>query len=82
MKRVGVLALQGDFAAHGAAIERAGGEAVYVRDRAQFGEIDGLILPGGESTTMLKLLRYDGLFEALAGSARRSRFSGRARARS
>lgn len=71
MKRVGVLALQGDFAAHGAAIERAGGEAVYVREREQFDGIDGLILPGGESTTMLKLLRYDGLWEALGEFGRR-----------
>src|SRR5258707_98912 len=66
MKRVGVLALQGDFAAHGAAIERAGAEAVYVRERQQFRDIDGLIIPGGESTTMLKLLRLDGLFDELA----------------
>jgi 5'-phosphate synthase pdxT subunit len=65
MKRVGVLALQGDFAAHGAAIERAGASPVYVRERAQFGEIDGLIIPGGESTTMLKLLHIDGLYDAL-----------------
>jgi len=65
MQRVGVLALQGDFAAHGAALERAGAVPVYVRDRAQFGEIDGLIIPGGESTTMLKLLHIDGLYESL-----------------
>src|SRR5438094_663752 len=65
MKRVGVLALQGDFAAHGAALERAGAEPVYVRDAGQLDGIDGLIIPGGESTTMLKLLRYDNLFEAL-----------------
>src|SRR2546421_9392989 len=66
MKKVGVLALQGDFAAHGAAIERAGAQPVYVRERAQLREIDGLIIPGGESTTMLKLLRYEGLFDELA----------------
>lgn len=66
MKKVGVLALQGDFAAHGAAIERAGAEPVYIRERPQFREIDGLIIPGGESTTMLKLLHYEGLFEELA----------------
>jgi 5'-phosphate synthase pdxT subunit len=66
MKKVGVLALQGDFAAHGAAVERAGAEPVYVRDAEQLNGLDGLIIPGGESTTMLKLLRYDGLFEALA----------------
>ena len=65
MKRVGVLSLQGDFAAHGAALERAGAAAVYVREREQLRGIDGLVIPGGESTTMLKLLRYDGLFDAL-----------------
>ena len=66
MKKVGVLALQGDFAKHGAAIERLGAVPVFVRDREQFGEIDGLIIPGGESTTMLKLLHIDGLVDALA----------------
>jgi pyridoxal 5'-phosphate synthase pdxT subunit len=65
-KRVGVLALQGDFAAHGAALERAGAEPVFVRDASQLEAVDGLVIPGGESTTMLKLLRYDGLLEPLA----------------
>ena len=65
-KRVGVLALQGDFAAHGAALERAGAEPVFVRDEEQLAEIDGLVIPGGESTTMLKLLHYDGLMQPLA----------------
>jgi 5'-phosphate synthase pdxT subunit len=66
MKKVGVLALQGDFAAHGAAIARAGAEPVYVREPEQFRAIDGLVIPGGESTTMLKLLHSDGLMDALA----------------
>jgi 5'-phosphate synthase pdxT subunit len=65
MKKVGVLALQGDFAAHGAALERAGAQPVFVRERAQFMGLDGLVIPGGESTTMLKLLHCDGLFEEL-----------------
>lgn len=65
-KRVGVLALQGDFAAHGAALERAGAEPVFVRDEEQLADVDGLVIPGGESTTMLKLLHYDGLMEPLA----------------
>jgi 5'-phosphate synthase pdxT subunit len=65
MKTVGVLALQGDFAAHGAALERAGAAPVYVREREQLAVLDGLIIPGGESTTMLKLLGYDGLLDAL-----------------
>ena len=63
MKWVGVLSLQGDFAAHGAALARAGAEPVYVRDPEEFDGLDGLILPGGESTTMLKLLRYEGLMQ-------------------
>lgn len=71
MKKVGVLALQGDFAAHGAALERAGAEPVFVREAEQFAALDGLIIPGGESTTMLKLLRYEGLFDALAEFGRR-----------
>jgi 5'-phosphate synthase pdxT subunit len=66
MKKVGVLSLQGDFAAHGAAIARAGAEPVYVRQPEQFRDIDGLVIPGGESTTMLKLLHRDGLMDALA----------------
>jgi 5'-phosphate synthase pdxT subunit len=71
MKKVGVLSLQGDFAAHGAALERAGAEPVFVREREQLGQIDGLIIPGGESTTMLKLLRYENLFDDLAEFGRR-----------
>jgi 5'-phosphate synthase pdxT subunit len=66
MKKVGVLSLQGDFAAHGAALARAGAEPVYVRRPEQFRAIDGLVIPGGESTTMLKLLHSDGLMDALA----------------
>jgi len=65
-KRVGVLALQGDFAAHATAVDRAGAEPVFVRDAEQLQGIDGLVIPGGESTTMLKLLHYDGLMEPLA----------------
>ena len=65
MKTVGVLALQGDFAAHGAALERAGAAPVYVREREQLAALDGLVIPGGESSTMLKLLRYDGFLDAL-----------------
>jgi pyridoxal 5'-phosphate synthase pdxT subunit len=62
---IGVLALQGDFEAHRRALERAGADAVEVRTEADLGSIDGLIIPGGESTTMLKLLREERLFEPL-----------------
>src|ERR1035441_9459272 len=66
MKRVRVLALQGDIAAHGEALIRSGAAPVYVREREQLDRLDGLILPGGESTTMLKLLRSENLFDDLA----------------
>ena len=66
-----MLSLQGDFAAHGAALQRAGAEPVYVRERGQFDDIDGLVIPGGESTTMLKLLNYENLMPALAEFGRR-----------
>ncbi len=65
MKHVGVLALQGDYEAHRIAIERAGATAVEVRTAAGLGLIDGLVIPGGESTTMLKLLDLENLFEKL-----------------
>jgi 5'-phosphate synthase pdxT subunit len=64
-KKVGVLALQGDFEAHGRALQRAGADAVEVRSAGQLGGLDGLILPGGESSTMLKLIREENLFEPL-----------------
>ncbi len=66
MKRVGVLALQGDFEAHGRALARAGAEPVYVRTADQLRDLDGLVLPGGESTTMLKLLQNEKMIESLA----------------
>jgi 5'-phosphate synthase pdxT subunit len=71
MKRVGVLSLQGDFAAHGEALRRAGAEPVYVRHAAELAGLDGLVIPGGESTTMLKLLRYDDLMAPLVEFALR-----------
>ncbi len=61
----GVLALQGDFDAHARTLERLGVHAVPVRTVAELETIDGLILPGGESTTMLKLAMEDGLLEPL-----------------
>jgi 5'-phosphate synthase pdxT subunit len=64
-KKVGVLALQGDFEAHTRALERAGAEAVEIRTAEQLKDIDGLVIPGGESTTMLKLLDYMNLKEPL-----------------
>lgn len=62
---VGVLALQGDFEAHRGALQRAGAQAREVRTAADFESLDGLVIPGGESTTMLKLLNVEKLFEPL-----------------
>ncbi len=57
--KIGVLALQGDFDAHRRRLEELGAEVVLVRKPEQFDEIDGLVIPGGESTTFLKLLGGD-----------------------
>lgn len=71
MKTIGVLAFQGDVREHLLAVEAAGAKAVEVRTDAQLAAIDGLILPGGESTTISKLARifdlFDPLKEAVAG---------------
>lgn len=61
---IGVLALQGDFDAHRKRLEELGAKVVLVRKPEQLDEIDGLIIPGGESSTFLKLLGKDG-FEKL-----------------
>jgi len=53
---IGVLALQGDFALHRAALDRVGVPSLEVRRPAQLDQVEGLIMPGGESTTLLKLL--------------------------
>jgi 5'-phosphate synthase pdxT subunit len=58
--KIGVLALQGDFDAHRRRLEELGAEVVLVRKPEQLDEIDGLIIPGGESGTFLKLLGADG----------------------
>jgi pyridoxal 5'-phosphate synthase pdxT subunit len=62
---IGVLALQGDFEAHRKALERAGAESMEVRTEADLAKVDALVLPGGESTTILKLLKDEKLFEPL-----------------
>jgi len=64
-KIIGVLALQGDFEAHQKALARAGARGVEVRTAADLEAVDALIIPGGESTTMLKLLQDEGLLEPL-----------------
>jgi 5'-phosphate synthase pdxT subunit len=63
--RIGVLALQGDFDAHAAALREAGAEPVLVRTPAGLEGLDGLVLPGGESTTFLKFLERGGFLDSL-----------------
>ena len=65
LKTIGILALQGGYDAHAKVVEQLGASAKLVRNPEELNHLDGLILPGGESTTMLKLLnRYD-FFPAL-----------------
>lgn len=63
--RIGVLALQGDFALHLDSMKRMGVEAVEVRRADQLDSLSGLILPGGESTAMLKLMVGTGMEQAI-----------------
>lgn len=63
--RIGVLAIQGDYASHAEALAESGAEPVEVRNPEELAGIDGLILPGGESTTMLKFLERRNFFAAL-----------------
>jgi pyridoxal 5'-phosphate synthase pdxT subunit len=59
--KIGVLAIQGDFAAHVKALARVGVDAVEVRRKGELEQVDGLIIPGGESTTMLKFIEDEDL---------------------
>lgn len=63
--RIGVLAIQGDYGAHAEALAEAGAIAVEVRKPEELKGLDGLVLPGGESTTMLKFLERRHLFGEL-----------------
>lgn len=63
--KIGVLALQGDFDAHRLRLQELGAEVVLVRKPEQLDEVDGLVIPGGESTTILNLLGEQG-FQKLA----------------
>jgi 5'-phosphate synthase pdxT subunit len=69
--KIGVLALQGDFAEHAEVLRRIGVEPVLVRRPEELADLSGLILPGGESTTMRRLIRRWGLREPILELARR-----------
>lgn len=63
--KIGILAVQGDFAAHAAMLAGMGAETLEVRTVKDLDGCDGLILPGGESTTQLQFLQEEGLFDAV-----------------
>ena len=67
---IGVLAIQGDFAAHIRVLRHVGVDAVEIRRSSDLVSLDGLILPGGESTTMLKFIEDEGLAEPITDFAR------------
>jgi len=63
--KIGILAIQGDYEAHARMLERLGVEYTYVRVPGDLVGLNGIILPGGESTTHLKVMTEEGLFDAL-----------------
>jgi len=63
--RIGILAIQGDYEAHAKMLDRLGVKWTYVRQSADLEGLAGIILPGGESTTHVKVLREEGLWDAL-----------------
>jgi pyridoxal 5'-phosphate synthase pdxT subunit len=63
--KIGILAIQGDYEAHAKMLERIGVPYQFVRTAAELAGLDGIILPGGESTTHLKVMTEEGLFEPL-----------------
>ena len=65
--RIGVLALQGAFREHAAALRKLGAEVVEVRLPDELDGLDGLVIPGGESTTMMRLAELYGLDDAIRG---------------
>jgi len=67
--KIGILAVQGDFEAHGSALSRLGVEHRFVRTPADLEGLDGIILPGGESSTHLKILSEERLLGALQNFA-------------
>jgi 5'-phosphate synthase pdxT subunit len=65
--RIGVLAVQGNFREHAAVLRRLGAEVSEVRKAEELDGLDGLVIPGGESTTFMRLMRLYGLDGAIAG---------------
>ena len=69
--KIGVLAVQGDFEAHAHVLGGLGAETREVRTPADLDGLEAIVLPGGESSTQLKILQEEGLFDALRGFAAR-----------
>jgi pyridoxal 5'-phosphate synthase pdxT subunit len=63
--KIGILAIQGDFHAHAEMLRKLGADTVEVRSVADLASLDGLVLPGGESTTQLQFLEEEGLYDAI-----------------
>ena len=68
--RIGVLAVQGNFREHAAMLRRLGADPVEVRKPEQLAGLDGLVIPGGESTAIMRLVRLYGLEDAIREFAR------------
>jgi 5'-phosphate synthase pdxT subunit len=71
--RIGVLASQGDFAAHAEMLQSLGADPVEARTPEQLEDLDGLVIPGGESTTITKAIERDGLKPAIRAHAEAGR---------
>jgi pyridoxal 5'-phosphate synthase pdxT subunit len=69
--KIGIVAIQGDFAAHAAMLRGLGAETVEVRTVKDLEGCDGIVLPGGESTTQLHFLKEEGLFDAIRKYSRK-----------
>lgn len=69
--KIGVFSLQGDYEMHARMLRKLGAGCAYANSAADLESIDGLIIPGGESSTMLKLLELENLFEPFLAFARR-----------
>ena len=70
MPLIGVLAIQGDFDAHRRRLEQLGAQVRLVRKSDELEDLDGIVIPGGESSTMLKFLEHEGFFEKLRNFVR------------
>jgi pyridoxal 5'-phosphate synthase pdxT subunit len=68
--RIGILAVQGNFREHAAVLRRLGADSVEVRRPEQLEELEGLVIPGGESTAIMRLVRLYGLEDAIRAFTR------------